>query len=126
MQPDVLRYTKDHEWVGVDGGAAVVGITDYAQKALGDLTFVELPAIGKKVGRHDGLAVVESVKAASDIFAPVGGTVAVVNGNLSSKPEIINKDPYGEGWICRLEPFAKADMDGLMTFGQYQEYVGGL
>ncbi|MBP1763943.1 MAG: gcvH 3 [Firmicutes bacterium] len=99
--PDNLRYTKDHEWVRIEGNKAVVGITDFAQNELGDVVFVELPAIGKKLAAHGNLAVIESVKAVSDIFAPVAGTVSKVNEVLTDSPETVNQDPYGGGWIAR-------------------------
>ena len=122
MQPEQLKYTKEHEWVGLEGNRAVVGITAYAQKVLGDLTYVELPAKGKQVRQHQELAVVESVKAASDVYAPVSGTVVEVNAQLASTPELINQDPYGQGWICRLDHLVTAELDGLMTFDQYRQH----
>ena len=124
MQPEQLKYTKDHEWVGIENGQAVIGISNYAQKALGDITYVELPKLGKQVRQHEELAVVESVKAASDVYAPVSGTVAAVNDRLNATPELINQEPCGEGWICRLDPVAEAELAGLMSFDQYQEYAG--
>jgi glycine cleavage system H protein len=97
------RYTKTHEWVTVDGTTATVGITDFAQAQLGDVVFLELPSTGRKVGAQEGFGVVESVKAASDLYSPVEGQIVEVNDKLSSKPELINSDPYGEGWIMKLE-----------------------
>ena len=122
MNPETLRYTKDHEWIGRENGLAVVGITNHAQQALGDITFVDLPAAGKALKAHDVLGVVESVKAASDIFAPVTGTVEAANGALSAKPELINQDPYGQGWICRLRDVKTADLNALLTPAQYEEF----
>jgi glycine cleavage system H protein len=120
MNPADLRYTKDHEWVGMDGNLAVIGISQHAQQALGDITFVDIPKVGKALKRHDVLGVVESVKAASDIFAPAGGTVAAVNEALNASPELINQDPCGRGWICKLSGVNAADLSGLMTLSQYE------
>ena len=97
------RYTKTHEWVTVDGKTATVGITDFAQAQLGDVVFLELPAAGRKVAVQEGFGVIESVKAASDLYAPVEGRIVEVNDKLSSKPELVNSDPYGEGWILKIE-----------------------
>jgi glycine cleavage system H protein len=121
-----LKYTRQHEWVGMDGETAVIGITDHAQSELGDITYLELPAVGKTVAAGDELAVVESVKAASDICAPVGGTVAEVNDDLEAEPERVNKEPYGVGWICRLSHPASSDFDGLMSADEYKRYVEAL
>ena len=125
MNPADLRYTKDHEWVGLEGTLAVVGISSHAQQALGDITFVETPAIGKTVKRHDVLGVVESVKAASDIFAPVAGRVNEVNAALADKPELLNQDPCGRGWICKLSGPTAADLADLMTAPQYEVFCKG-
>ncbi len=97
------RYTKTHEWVAVDGKSATIGITDFAQSQLGDVVFLELPSTGRKLEARDTFGVVESVKAASDLYAPVAGRIIEVNTKLASKPELINSDPYGEGWILKLE-----------------------
>jgi len=97
------QYTKTHEWITVDGKVATVGITDFAQAQLGDVVFLDLPKAGRKVSRGEAFGVIESVKAASDLFAPVTGTVAAVNDKLSSNPELVNSDPYGEGWIMKVE-----------------------
>ena len=97
------RYTKTHEWVTVDGKTATVGITDFAQAQLGDVVFLELPAVGRKLGEREGFGVIESVKAASDLYSPVAGSVTAVNDKLTAKPELVNSDPYGEGWILKLE-----------------------
>jgi len=122
MQPETLRYTQDHEWIAIADGAAVVGITNHAQQALGDITFVDLPAVGKVLKAHDVLGVVESVKAASDIFSPVAGTVAETNAALKERPELINQDPRGAGWICKLAGVKPADLDALMTLAQYEAF----
>ena len=97
------RYTKTHEWISVDGKTATVGITDYAQAQLGDVVFLELPSVGRKVTARETFGVVESVKAASDLYAPVAGRIAAVNDKLSAKPELVNSDPYGDGWILKIE-----------------------
>ena len=123
MIPEGLYYTKDHEWLKIEGAEAVVGITDHAQSSLGDITFVETPKVGKVVKPHASLAVVESVKAASDISAPVAGTVAVANEALAKAPETINLAPYGAGWICRLKDFDTAGLKGLLTAEQYRQLL---
>ena len=97
------RYTKTHEWVSVDGKTVTVGITDFAQAQLGDVVFLELPAVGRKLAVRESFGVIESVKAASDLYAPVAGRITEVNDKLSAKPELVNSDPYGEGWILKLE-----------------------
>jgi glycine cleavage system H protein len=97
------RYTKTHEWITVDGKHATIGITDFAQSQLGDVVFLELPSAGRKLSAREAFGVVESVKAASDLYSPVAGRISAVNDNLSSKPELINSDPYGDGWILKLE-----------------------
>ncbi|TVQ88583.1 MAG: glycine cleavage system protein GcvH [Chromatiaceae bacterium] len=120
--PTDLRYTKSHEWIRDDGdGTATVGITDHAQDALGDLVFVELPAIGQRLGVNDACAVVESVKAASDIYAPVAGEVIAVNGSLESQPELINSDAYGEGWMFQLRLDTDADLQALLDADGYTQ-----
>jgi glycine cleavage system H protein len=107
------RYTKTHEWVTVDGKQATIGITDFAQSQLGDVVFLELPSVGRKLGERETFGVIESVKAASDLYAPVAGRIAQVNEKLSAKPELINSDPYGEGWILKLELAGDAPSDLL-------------
>ena len=121
--PGDLRYTKDHEWVRVEGGMAVVGITDYAQQAVGEITYVDLPPVGKQVKQFDELAAVESAKAAFDIFAVLSGTVGEVNAALEDAPEKVNADPYGEGWICKLNGIDAAELDNLLTPEEYRELV---
>lgn len=117
------RYTKDHEYIRIEGDVAVVGITDYAQQALGDVVFVELPAVGKKVAKGTGAAVVESVKAASDVYAPVTGEVVAVNGDLEGAPGTVNEDPAGKGWFMKLKIADKAELDGLMDEAAYKAYL---
>jgi glycine cleavage system H protein len=121
--PETLRYSEEHEWVLVDGGVATIGITDHAQEELGDIVFVELPTIGAVLSKAATLGVVESVKAVSDVYAPIGGTVTTVNERLTSNPEIINEDPYGEGWMIKVTVTDAAEIEGLMTAGQYREFV---
>lgn len=121
-----LLYTKDHEWARIDADVATIGITDYAQQMLGELVFVELPAIGKEFAGHDELAIVESTKAANDIYSPVAGKVIEVNGKLESQPELINQDCYNAGWICKLQITDTKSVENLMDSKRYEEYVGGL
>ena len=126
---DGLRYTEDHEWVRIeDGGTAVVGITDYAQEQLGEIVFVELPEVGDEIERGAEAAVIESVKAASELFAPVSGTVAAVNDALNDEPALVNEDPTGEGWFLRIDMDGGGDeaWEGLMTEDEYLRYVEGL
>ncbi len=118
-----LLYTKDHEWAKVDGDTATVGITFYAQEQLGEIVFVELPKVGKEFGVHREMAVVESSKAASDVYCPVAGKVTEVNSELEAKPELINEDCYGQGWICKLKITDKNSLQGLMDARKYEEYL---
>jgi glycine cleavage system H protein len=120
--PTDRRYTKSHEWVRqVSGGAVEVGITDHAQGALGDLVFAEVPEIGRMFKAGDAAAVVESVKAASDVYSPLPGKVIAANGELTNRPELLNEDPYGKGWLFRLE--TSADFGSLMTAADYEAFV---
>ncbi len=121
--PDGLLFTKEHEWVRLAGATAVMGISDHAQTALGDITYVDLPSVGKAVAPGGGVAVVESVKAASDVYTPVSGTVRAINTELRDHPEIINQDPYGKGWLCELEQVPADAGSGLMTAAQYRSYL---
>lgn len=118
--PDDLQYTKTHEWIRQEDDEIVVGITDFAQAQLSDLTYVELPAIGDQVSVGDEIAVLESVKAASDIYAPVAGIVTGINDLLQDSPELLNADPYGEGWLFKLRPQDMADLDELLEADQYE------
>lgn len=118
--PRELRYTKSHEWVRWNGKIATVGISDFAQDQLSDLTYVELPTVGDSFSAQDQVAVVESVKAASDVYAPISGTVHDVNKNLIEKPELINSDPYGEGWIFKLIPDDISELETLFDADQYE------
>ncbi len=119
-------YSQDHEWVDVDGDAATIGITDYAQGQLGDIVFVEVPAAGRAVKKGDDAAVVESVKAASDVYAPVSGTVIEGNAALEGSPDLVNSAPESEGWFFRLTLSDKSELDGLMDAAAYQSFVDGL
>jgi glycine cleavage system H protein len=121
-----LRYTNDHEWVRLDGEVVTVGITTYAQEQLGDIVFVELPEVGRKVAKGDAMAVVESVKAASDIFAPLDGEVVEVNEALPDDPAKINADAEGEGWFCKLKVADRGELDGLMDAGAYKAFLDTL
>ena len=119
-------FSKDHEWLAVDGDSATVGITDYAQGQLGDITFVELPAEGATLGQGDSVSVVDSVKAASDVYSPVSGTVSRVNAALADTPELVNSAPEGDGWLWRMTLSDAAELDALMDEKAYREYVAGL
>lgn len=122
-----MRYfTKDHEWIDVDGTAATVGITDYAQGQLGDVVFVELPEAGRVVAAGKEAAVVESVKAASEVYAPVSGTVTEANGALADTPDLVNSAPEGDGWFFKLTLSNPAELDGLMDEGAYKAFVDSL
>jgi len=121
--PEDLKYTKEHEWLLVEGTTAVVGITDYAQDRLGDVVYVELPAVGDKVSKEDAFGVVESVKAVSDIYAPITGKVLEVNDDLPDNPNMINEDPYGDGWLIKVEMADAEEVAELMTAEEYKEYV---
>ena len=118
-------YTSEHEWISVEGDIGTVGITPYAAEKLGDVVFVDLPAVGKQVKKGGDMAVVESVKAASDVYAPVSGEVIEANGVLADKPETVNADAEGAGWFCKLKIAAKADLDGLMDKAAYDKFIAG-
>ncbi len=121
--PEELRYTTDHEWLSRDGDIVTVGITDHAQSELSDIVFVELPGVGQAVGSGDNVAVVESVKAASDIYAPVGGVVVEINTEAESDPSIINSDPYGGGWIFKLRMEDESEIDDLLDADAYEGLI---
>lgn len=122
-QPEDNRYAKSHEYVHVDGGIATVGISDYAQKELGDVVFVELPQIGSQVEANEEFGNIESVKAASELFSPVSGEVVEINEELASRPELVNTDPYGDGWMLKVKLTSPEELDVLMTAEEYEEYV---
>ena len=119
MVPQDLRYTKEHEWVRVEGGLATVGITDYAAHELGDVVFVELPEIGRAVAQAAAIGVIESVKAVSDLFAPLAGDVVETNAELSGEPELLNSDPFGKGWMLRIKIADASQVDGLLDAAAY-------
>ena len=121
--PKDLRYTKDHEWVRLEEDVATVGITDHAQQALGEITYVDLPPAARQVKQSDELGAVESAKAAADVLAPVSGTVIEVNPALQDAPEKVNASPYDEGWICKLGKADVSDLDNLLTPAQYKELL---
>jgi glycine cleavage system H protein len=123
--PDDLRYSSDHEWVRVEDGKVRVGITEYAQDALGDVVFVDLPEVGAAAAAGESISEVESTKAVSDIYAPVTGTVLEVNAELADAPERLNDDPYGDGWICVIELRDAAELDGLLDAAAYRALVEG-
>lgn len=121
--PSNLRYTKDHEWVLVTGSTVKVGITDYAQDALGDIVFIQLPDVGSDVAAHQGLGEIESTKSVNDVYAPVAGKVLNVNSALIDNPELLNSDPYESGWICEIE-VSDLDESGLMSSEEYAALIG--
>ena len=126
MYPNDFYYSKDHEWVKVDGDEATVGVTDFAQKQLGDVVYVELPEVGSSLEFHQSLGVVESVKAVSDVYSPLSGEVSAVNDELNDVPEILNQDPHGKGWIVKLKLKNKAELDKLMSMDEYEKFLEGL
>ncbi|HZR83154.1 MAG TPA: glycine cleavage system protein GcvH [Candidatus Binatia bacterium] len=121
--PEDLKYTREHEWVSLDGNVATVGITDHAQQQLGDVVFVELPAIGDRLEKSDAFGVVESTKAVSDVYAPVSGEIAEVNDDLPDNPELLNEDPYGDGWMVKITLSDRGDLDDLMSAEEYRRFV---
>lgn len=122
--PANCKYTKEHEWVRVEGGVAVVGVTEFAQSELGDIVFAELPATGKAFKQAQSICVLESTKAASDVYSPVSGTVKEVNMALRDDPSLINRDPFNAGWLVKLESINESELDSLMTAEQYDSYLG--
>jgi glycine cleavage system H protein len=123
--PEDLRYSKDHEWARLEGDRVRVGITDYAQDALGDVVFIELPEVGSTVKLDESFSEVESTKSVSDVYAPMAGTIVEVNADLADSPERINEDPYGDGWICLLEPVAAAAFEALLDAAAYRDLTEG-
>lgn len=124
MYPNNFRYTKEHEWVRVDGDVATVGITDHAQKELGDIVYVDLPKVGQAVDQGKSLGSVESVKAVSDIYSPVSGAVLAINQALADAPEMLNRDPHGEAWLVKLKLLNPEETQQLMSAEDYEKYVG--
>jgi glycine cleavage system H protein len=123
--PAELRYTSDHEWVSITGNVARIGITDYAQNALGDVVYVQIPQLGAVVAAGDTFSEVESTKSVSDIYAPMSGTVVGVNDELSSAPQTVNADPYGAGWLCEIEVSDPSQADGLLDAAAYEALIEG-
>lgn len=121
--PQNLKYTKDHEWIRVEGGEAVVGVTDFAQSQLGDVVYVEIETLGETIEKEEVFGTIEAVKTVSDLFMPVSGEIIAVNENLASAAEIVNKDPYGEGWMVRIKVVDPSQLDELLTPEQYQNIV---
>ena len=124
MYPENFRYTKEHEWVMVEGDTGTIGITDHAQHELGDIVYVDLPKVGAQMEKGKALGSVESVKAVSDVYAPVSGEVTEINGLLADSPEKLNEDPHGAAWLVKLTLSAPAEVENLMTAAEYQTYVG--
>jgi glycine cleavage system H protein len=124
MYPDTYRYTKEHEWVLVDGDSGTIGITDHAQSELGDIVFVDLPKVGATIEQGKTFGSVESVKAVSDLYAPVTGEVIEVNGDLNAKPEALNSDPHGAAWLIKVKIADPGELDGLLSADDYQAYLG--
>ncbi|MEJ2536692.1 MAG: glycine cleavage system protein GcvH [Calditrichia bacterium] len=121
--PGNLKYTKDHEWAKIEGNIATIGITDFAQSELGDIVYVELPEVGAQTKQGESFGTIEAVKAVSDMFSPLTGEVAEVNTGLSDKPEVINKDPYGDGWIIKIKFSNKTEVDNLLDKSKYEELI---
>ncbi|MCW3120668.1 MAG: gcvH [Flavipsychrobacter sp.] len=122
--PGTLHYTKDHEWIKVEGNIATVGITEFAQHELGDIVYVDIPAVGKKLAANEIFGSVEAVKTVSDLYLPVSGTITEMNGDLEATPENVNKDPYGAGWMIKMELSDPSEVDGLLSAAAYKELVG--
>ena len=123
MEPADRKYTEDHEWAKLDEGLAVVGITDYAQEQLGDIVYVELPQPGDTLEKSQSFGIIESVKAASDLFAPIGGEVVEINEELVDRPELVNQDPYEAGWMVKVQPEDEMQMDDLLTAEEYAAHL---
>lgn len=121
--PENLRYSKDHEWVSVDGDIATIGITDYAQHSLGDVVYIDFPRAGDKFAPHEAFGSVESVKAVSEIFTPVAGEVTEVNEGLNDSPELVNSDPYAEGWMVKIKMDNPGEADAMMNSAEYEDYL---
>lgn len=121
--PAELKYTKDHEWVKVEGDTAIVGITDYAQGELGDVVFVELPEVGDAVEQDESFGTIEAVKAVADLFSPLSGEVVEVNGELEDDPEIVNKEPYGKGWMVKIKLSDEGELNTLMDAAAYEKHI---
>jgi glycine cleavage system H protein len=121
--PEDLHYSKDHEWVRVNGDVAIIGITDYAQNSLGDVVYVELPKAGDEFAANESFGSVESVKAVSEVFTPIAGAVVTINEALADEPETVNSDPYGEGWMIQLKMATPGEVDSLLTAAEYEDFT---
>ncbi|MAG36232.1 MAG: glycine cleavage system protein H [Dehalococcoidia bacterium] len=126
MYPEDCQYTKEHEWVRLEDNIAVVGITDYAQDHLGDVVFIELPAVGADMTQFEPFGVIDSVKASSDLYAPLSGQVTAVNDSLTEQPELVNQEPYGGGWIVKVNPSASSELDELLSASEYEQFLSTL
>ncbi|MFN3698862.1 MAG: glycine cleavage system protein GcvH [Dictyoglomus sp.] len=124
MYPEDRKYSKEHEWIKIEGNIGIIGITHYAQEELGDIVHIDLPELGKEVKQKEVLAVIESVKSASDVYSPVSGKVIEVNEKLREKPELINEDPHNEGWIVKLELSNPEEYNSLLSAAEYKNYIG--
>jgi len=122
--PENLLYTKDHEWVQAEGETAIIGITDYAQKELGDIVYIEVDTVGESLAKEETFGTIEAVKTVSDMFMPVAGEIIEMNETLESQPDLVNKDPYGKGWIIRIKLSDASDLNDLLTPAQYREIIG--
>jgi len=122
--PENLKFTKDHEWIKVEGGEALVGITDFAQNELGDIVFIEVETVGESLGKEETFGTIEAVKTVSDMFMPVSGEIMAFNDELETAPELVNKDPYGKGWVIRIKMSDPSELGDLLDAGQYKELVG--
>jgi len=122
--PDTLKYTKDHEWIKIEGNTATIGITDFAQHELGDIVFVDITAQGKAISAHEVFGTVEAVKTVSDLYSPVSGSITEVNPELEGNPEYVNSDPYGKGWMVKMTIDNMADVDALMDVNAYKQLIG--
>ncbi len=122
--PENLKYTKDHEWVRIEGDTAYIGITDFAQKELGDIVYVDIPSKGNEVGRHEVFGTVEAVKTVSDLFMPLSGTILEVNGDLDAAPEDVNSDPYGKGWMVKASITDQSEVADLLDATAYKAFIG--
>ena len=122
--PQELRYTKEHEWVLLEDGVAIIGVTDFAQTELGDIVYVEMPSVGASLKSMEAFGSVESVKSVSDLYSPITGVVADINTRLGDNPELVNGDPYGEGWLIRIEPRDVGEIEQLLTADEYADYIG--
>lgn len=123
MYPKDYRYSKDHEWIKVEGGVGVIGITDFAQAELGDVVYLDLPAVGRQLAKHEVFGSVESVKAVSDLFSPVAGEVVAINKDTTTAPETVNSDPHGKAWLIKVKLTNAADVDELMTADAYESFI---